>query len=267
MVRGAPALSTAVAAPFGVAIVSLLLLSGCGGEGALHEVGGPPVMVPLVAVSFRQMPSSADIPWALGRGRGDLSAAVLLDGEPDPGGWMAVLEEARSSGLLVALVSDRDPGLEIGGDDILVRTDSLGRVHTLPPELAAQLPPTMALDSAKYHGLILDLCDMYRPDIVFLDVSPGNEELLAGIAARWTSPEVLSSYRVVMFSVAEGTGRRGWCAMAGRGINGDIPPGVTVSGLFSTVRLLAGLDWVSRLPGGVPAAAILEDPDTAWDVR
>ncbi|OPL18989.1 MAG: hypothetical protein AVO35_03420 [Candidatus Aegiribacteria sp. MLS_C] len=257
-----------VLASFRSVAVSMLLLSGCGGGGnGMQGERSPQARMPLVAVSFREMPSSADVPWALRRGRGDLSAAVLVNGEQDPGGWMDILMEARSSGLLVALFSDRVPGMVMGPDDILIWTDSMDRVHAEPPELASQLPSTMALDSAKYHGLVLELCEMYKPDIVVIDIAPGNEGLLLSIAARWTSPEVLSSYRVVLFSAAGGSGRRGWCAMAGSGINGNVPPGVTVSGLFSTVRILAGMDWVSRLPGSVPALAVLEDPSAIWDSR
>lgn len=219
---------------------------------------------PLTVVSFRNSPSSRALPWDLRRGRGDLSAAVLVEGEPDPEGVPELIEEARSSGLLVALVSDRDTGIRLGSDDILIWTDSVRNVHAVPEELSMQLPSTMALDSVKYHGLIFDICEMYRPDLVVLDIEAENEDLLLEIAAHWTSPEVLISCRVVLFSIAENSDRRGWFAMAGNGINGRIPMGVTVSGLFSTIRLLAGLDWIARLPESVPALAVLEDPVRIW---
>ncbi|MBN2586356.1 MAG: hypothetical protein JXR55_03605, partial [Candidatus Fermentibacteraceae bacterium] len=222
------------------ALLCMALISGCGsgnGPGTASSLEYSPIII----IAFRGMEATAGIPWDIAAGRGRISAAALIHGDVEPGGYAPLLEEAVERGMLVALVSDTIPDLSLGDDDMRIWSDSSGGLHTSPEELLSQLPGSMALDSVKYHQLLLDLWDVYKPDLVMMDMCTQDPSDVMELAGFWTSPEVLSKYRVVIYSLSDDPPRRGWFILAGSGINGATPYGVTESGFFTTVRLLMGL--------------------------
>lgn len=243
--------------------MSLLIVLGCGSDPAVTGRQGSDYR-PVVIMSFRESGISPEIPWDISSGRNDVSSAALIStGAEGPDRWQ-ILDESLERGLLVALVSDTVPASDLGPDNMMIWTSEGDSVITSPSELMLELPARMDLDSVKNHGLILQLCDTYKPDIVMMDLAARNPGNLMRLAEFWTSPRVLSRYLLVMYSLSVEADERGWCVIAGSGINGSTPYGLTESGLFSTVKLLCGLDWTGDLPASVPAISVLEDPDGIW---
>ncbi len=248
------------------ALLCISLIAGCGSSIGPRNPSSFEYS-PFIIIAFRGMETTAEIPWDIAGGRGRISAAALIRGEVEPGGYEPLLEEAMDRGMLVALVSDTIPGLSLGGDDMRIWTDSSGGLHSSPEELLSQTPESMVLDSVKYHQLLLNLWDVYKPDLVMMDMGTHYPSEVMELAGFWTSPDVLSRYRVAVYSLSDEPPGRGWCILAGSGINGTTPYGVTESGFFTTVRLLIGLDWQSDLPRSVPVLSILEDPGEIWTDR
>lgn len=244
-------------------VVCIALVAGCGGGGGPE--GGPETSGnPLLMFSLRDMETTAEIPWEIAQGHGRISMASMLREGEETEGYPRILREAMDNGMLIALVSDTVPRQTLGGDDMVIWTDQAGRVRTVPEELLGQLPDTVVLDSVKNHQLILDLLNVYKPDLVMIDMGVRNTSLAIELARFWISPDVLARYRVVIYSLSSGPGVRGWCLFAGDNISGVTPYGVTEANLFTTLRLMAGLDWQADLPGSVPVISVLEDPSDIW---
>ncbi|MFO8183467.1 MAG: hypothetical protein R6U39_04775 [Candidatus Aegiribacteria sp.] len=243
--------------------MALIITAGCGRAEQSAESASP-ALPPLLIIQFRNTEESPDLPWGISRGRSDVSSSMLIGPAVKPPAYGPVIRETLDMGMLLAMVSDSITDLAPGSDGILIRTDDSGAVRALPGELMESLPDSMELDVTKNHQLLLELWEFYRPDMILIDISVPDPARVLELAEFWTSPGVLSSYRVVLYSLSRSHCGRGWFAAAGRGICGSTPRGVTETGLFATVRMLAGLDWFSGLPRSVPAMSIMEDPDEVW---
>lgn len=243
--------------------LALVIATGCGRTGESPDSASP-ALPPLLIVQFRGTEESPDLPWEISRGRDRISSSMLIGPAVKPSACDPVVREALNAGLLVAMVTDSIPLMSPGSDGMSIWTDGSGGVHSLPVELMAGLPDSMALDVPKNHQLLLGLWEVYRPDIVFMDIRVPDPAGVLELAEFWTSPEVLYDRRVVLYSLSRSHGGRGWFAVAGDGISGSTPRGVTETGLFATVRVLAGLDWFSGLPRSVPALSVLQEPGNIW---
>lgn len=241
----------------------LVIASGCGRAEESAESASP-VLPPLLMIQFRGTEESPDLPWEISGGRSDVAASMLIGPPVKSPAFVSIIREALNAGLLVALVSDSIPFMSPGSDGMSIWTDSSGILHSLPGELMAGLPDSMKLDVTKNHQVLLELWEVYRPDIVFMDIRVADPARVLELAEFWTSPEVLSTRRVVLYSLSRSHRGRGWFAVAGSGISGSTPRGVTESGLFATVGMLAGLDWLEHLPRSVPALSVLEEPGEIW---
>lgn len=243
--------------------IILVIATGCGRAEESTESASP-VLPPILIVQFRGTEESPDLPWEISRGRSDVSSSMLIESVMKLPAYGPIIQEALNMEMLVAIVSDSIPDLSPGRDGMSIWTDSSGAVQSLPGELMESLPDSMELDVTKNHLLLLELWEAYRPDIILMDISVPDPARVLELAKFWTSPGVLSNHRVVLYSLSRSHCGRGWFAVAGNGINGSTPRGVTKTGLFATVRMLAGLDWFSGLPGSIPTLSVLEDPNVIW---
>ena len=139
---------------FRIAIVCIALVAGCGG-GDGSASGQAATDCPLVVFSFRDIGTTAEIPWEMARGRGRISAASMLRDEVEPEGYGRILREAMDRNMLIALVSDTVPRQTLGDDDMVIWTEQAGLVRTVPEELLGQLPDTLVLDRASQRISVL----------------------------------------------------------------------------------------------------------------
>ena len=179
-------------------------------------------------------------------------------------GCTQLIQEAIEYDMLVALISDSCLNFQISGDHIQIWLDSSGTIRSQPGNLLDENFGSAWLDNTSRQDILLGLFDMYKPDLILMDYRIPDPFSVLQIAEYWTAPDVLSRYMVVMFHFPQDPDIRGWCCFAGEGINGSIPYGLTEGGLFSTIRLLAGLKWIDVLPDIIPAISILENTDDIW---
>jgi hypothetical protein len=220
---------------------------------------------PIIIIQFRKTAVSSSLPWCISDGRDNVSAAVLFqDNNAVIPENSRLVHEALENDMLLALVSDSCLNYPISNDHIQIWIDSSGSVQTLPEELLDKVSCSAWLDNTSRQDILLQLLDMYKPDFILMDFRIPDASSVLQIAEYWTAPDILSRFMVVLFCFPEDRSARGWCAFAGEGINGSTPFGLTEFGLFSTIRLLAGLKWVDDLPDNIPALSILEDTDDIW---
>ncbi len=241
----------------------VLLLIGCSSNSPEQSGDLQSDYYPLIVIQFLLTEESADLPWAISSEEHRISASMMLpeDGDISRAGRQLV-QEAVNSAMLVALVSDSCPVYQTGADHIQIWIDSTGNIQTLPAELITEIPGSAWLDNAARQDILLQLFDTYKPDLILMDFRITDVSSVLQIAEYWTRQEILSRYIIVLYSFPSNA--RGWCVLAGEKINGTAPNGLSLDGLFSTIRLLAGLKWEDRLPEHVPALSILEDVEDIW---
>ncbi len=246
-------------------LVLLLIIAGCKGD-AQPSDNGDSDYSPIIIIQFRETEISPSLPWDISMNRDNISASVLL---PDNNATFResgkIVQEAIENDMFVALISDSCLNYQISGDHIQIWLDSSGTVISLPDKLLDENLDSAWLSNTSRQDILLGLFDMYKPDLILMDYRIPDVSSVLRIAEYWASPDVLSRYMLVMFWLPEDSDVRGWCVFAGEGINGSTPYGLTASGLFSTIRLLAGLKWVDVLPDIIPAISILEDTDDIWN--
>lgn len=242
----------------------LLLITGCRRDVEPHD-NGDSNYSPIIVIQFRGTGISSSLPWDISSNHDNVSASILL---PDNNETFQqnrrLVHEAIENNMLVALVSDSCLSYQISGDHIQIWLDSSGTARSLPEKLLDEIPGSAWLDNTSRQDILLGLFNMYKPDLILMDFRIPDVSSVLRMTEYWTSQDILSRYVVVMFWLPECPDVRGWCAFAGEGINGNTLYGLTESGLFSTIRLLAGLRWVDALPEVIPAISILEDTDDIW---
>ncbi len=247
------------------ALILLLITAGCGRDVEPYDNGDSDYS-PIVIIQFRNTEISSSLPWDISADRDNVSAAVFLpDDDPVNPESSSLVQEAIESEMLLALVSDSCLNYRISMDHIQIWMDSSGSVRTLPEELLDVISGSKSLNNTGRQDILLQLFWMYKPDFIIMDFRIPDASSVLQIAEYWIAPDILSHYTVVLFSFPENPGSRGWCVFAGKRINGSTPYGLTRYGLFSTIRLLAGLRWGDDLPDNVPALSILEDTHGIWN--
>lgn len=248
-------------------LVLLLIIAGCGGKVEISDNADSDYS-PIVIIQFRDIGISPRLPWDISSGRNNVSASMLIPDTRSPRARFPrnnqLVIEALENDLLVALISDSCLDYEINRDHIRIWVDSSGNVRSQPKELLDGISGTAWLNNTNRQDVLLELFDMYKPDLILMVFRIPDLLSVLRISEYWTTPDILSRYRIVLFSISEDPDIRGWCVFAGEGINGSTPSGITGGGLFSTIRLLAGLRWTDDLPGNVPALSIFEDTDDIW---
>ncbi len=246
------------------ALILLIIITGCGRNTEPPDLSEPDYS-PILIIQFRETEVSSSLPWDISSGRDDVSAAVLLPArDPVFPESNRLVTEALENDMLIALISDSTLNYLISRDHIQIWIDSSGSVRALPEELLDEISCSVWMDNTNRQDVLLQLFDMYKPDFIMMDFRIPDASSVLQIAQYWTAPEILSRYMVILFSFPEDPEVRGWGAFAGEGINGSTPYGLTEYGLFSTIRLLAGLKWVDGLPDNIPALSILEDTGDIW---
>ncbi|MCD4775336.1 MAG: hypothetical protein K8S15_04705 [Candidatus Aegiribacteria sp.] len=250
--------------------VLLLIIAGCGNKVDKSDNTGSDYS-PTVIIQFRDIGISPRLPWDISSGRNNVSASMLLPDTPnsreDDHSSNQLVTEALENDLFVALISDSCLDYEINRDHIRIWVDSGGNVRSQPEELLDGISGTAWLNNTNRQDVLLELFDMYKPDLILMVLRIPDLSSVLKISEYWTAPDILSRYRIVLFSISENPDTRGWCVFAGEGINGSTPSGITRGGLFSTIQLLAGLRWADDLPGSVPALSIFEDTNDIWSYQ
>ncbi len=250
-------------------LVLLLVIAGCGGnaekpDNALSDYS------PVIIIQFRDIGISCSLPWDISSGRNNVSTSVLIPDLRDTLSDVSVPEnsqivsEALENNMFVALISDSCLDYEINRDHIQIWVDSSGNVRSHPEELLDEIPGTAWLNNTSRQDVLLGLFDMYKPDLILMVFRIPDVPSVIQMAEYWTAPDILSRYRIVLFSISEIPDTRGWCAFAGEGINGTTPSGITRSSLFTTIKLIVGLRWEDDLPDNVPALSIFENTNDIW---
>jgi len=249
------------------ALIVLLLIAGCKRDAEPPDSGNSDYS-PFIIIQFRDTEISSSLPWDISSGRENVSVSMLFpDNNVTYPGSRQLLHEAIENDMLVAIISDSCLDYQISGDHIQIWLDSSGTISSQPEELLDENLGAEWLDNTSRQDILLGLFDMYKPDLILMDYRIPDASSVLQIAEYWTVPDVLSRYMVVMFQLPRDPDIRGWCAFAGERINGNTPYGLTESGLFSTIRLLADLEWMDVLPDIIPAISILKDTDEIWSDR
>lgn len=248
-------------------LVLPLIIAGCGGNSEQPDNIDSDYS-PVVIIQFMDTRISSSLPWDISSVGSSVSASILIPDTPnhrnDDRGNSQLVSKALENDLLVALVSDSCFDYEINADHIRIWVDSSGNVRSHPEKLLDEITGTAFLNNSNRQDILLGLFDMYKPDFVLMVFRIPDVSSVLRISKYWTAPDILSRYRIVLFSIPENPDTRGWCAFAGKGINGSIPRGITRGGLFSTIELLAGLRWADNLPDDAPALSIFENTDDIW---
>jgi hypothetical protein len=249
------------------ALLFLLIFAGCRNENG-SQITENSDYSPVIVINFMHTGVSPGLPWDISPDQENLSASMLL--ESIDGillEFSSLVRDAIDSGLLVAVVSDSLISYDLGSDHMQVWVDSSGNVRALPEELLEEIPASEWMDKISRQDILLQLFDRFKPDLVVMNFRDNDVNSVLQISEFWTSPDILTRYSVVIFSFPDDHHYRGWCVLAGDMINGTTPFGLTGYGLISTVRLIAGLDWIDDLPQRIPAISILTEPGDIWSCR
>ena len=245
-------------------LILLLLSTGCIRDNEQCD-SGITEYSPVIIIQFRETDVSSSLPWDISEDHANVSASMLHpDNNPAFTMTSGLIREAIENDMFVALISDSCLNYQIGDDHIQIWFDSSGTVRSLPEQLLDENLDPGWLNNISHQDILLRLLDTYKPDLTLMDYRIPDVSSALRMAEYWTTPDVLSRYMVIVFWLPEDSGSRGWCVFAGEGINGSTPYGLTENGLFATIRLLAGLQWVDVLPDIIPAISILEDTDVIW---
>lgn len=248
-------------------LISLLIISACQHDN--EPIDNEDIIYsPIIIIQFRETGISPALPRDISSNRDNVSACVLIpDTCSDSGDMRELVIDALENDMFVALLSDSCLNFDTEKDHIRIWADSTGSVRTHPEELQDSINFTKWLKHTDQQDILLGLLDMYKPDLTHIVLRIGDVSSVLHIAEFWTTPDILSRYTVVMFCLPEYCNGRGWCAFAGEQINGSTPHGLTAGGLFSTIRILAGLLWEDTLPSVIPAISILKNTDDIWSAR
>lgn len=248
-------------------LVLPLIIAGCGGNSDQPDNIDSDYS-PIVIIQFMDTRISSSLPWDISSVSNNVSASILIPDTPNhrenDRRNNQLVSKALENDLLLALVSDSCFDYEVNADHIRIWVDSSGNVRSHPEELLDKITVTAFLNTSNRQNALLGLFDIYKPDFILMVFRIPDVSSVLRISKYWTAPDILSRYRIVLFSIPENPDTRGWCVFAGKGINGSIPRGITRGGLFSTIELFAGLRWTDNLPDDIPALSIFENTNDIW---
>jgi hypothetical protein len=168
------------------------------------------------------------------------------------------LFSADSAGKLLLLIQ-QEPEISLEGSrqHIQVVLDQASApVSVLPEGVTPELEGLSLSPDSQGQSVILGLFEKYRPDIAFISVDTPGRAALGATVAYWRDAALTKDFRLAVFS-PPGPGRRGWCALAWRGLEPGFLPGLSYSGFLKSMRIVTGLPWDHSASTGIPAAAAL----------
>lgn len=262
---------TSVAEVYLIRYLKLFLLSfiisGCDNGNPLMNFPHKQEYSPVIIFHFRDLrPSpSPDLPWNICDMGEHISGAVLLPEtlETNLFSETRLIQEAIDNGMLLALVNDSCFNQDLSRDHIQICIDSAGNAASMPEGLLLEKEKLSWGNPVDKQILLTRLFNVYKPDFILIRQKYLKISTVLQIARYWTTPEILSRYTVIMYSIPSTSDYRGWAVFAGQKINGVTPYGLTAGGMFSTIRLLAGFQWEEHIPEYIPALSILEIPGEA----
>lgn len=236
-----------------LAPLALAMAAGCG-PGVPSPGGNElfPVRVKgLVLLELRgelRPPSGEDLSWSVfsldDSGLGDTLEEFIFS--------------ADSAGKLLLLVQ-QEPEIPLEGSRQhiqVVLDQGAAPVSVRPGGLTPELEGIFMTPDSQGQSVILGLFEKYRPDIAFISVDTPDRMALGSTVAFWRDAALNKDFRLAVFS-APAPGRRGWCALAWRGLEPGFLPGLSYSGFLKSMRIITGLPWDPSSASGVPAAAVL----------
>ena len=241
----------------------ILSLWGCGQEDSPIAT---PDRQPVVLLVLRDLPPSPGFPPLFAEERDDVSAGMLIDDGTSADLLLdTLMAEAVEAGLLAAAITDGAEPITLPPDHISLWRETGGGLSSVPEEIASDFDDSTAFGSMDFHRTLHHLQTLYKPDLMVINLSMAEPSSALSAAQLWASPSWLREFTLVVTRPADDQAR-GWCLLAGNRINGTVPRGLTEAGLYTTVRILAGMDWLHRIPEAIPAVSVIGDGDIVWRV-
>lgn len=243
-------------------LLSAFFIIGCKDDEPLVDMTTESEYSPIVIVNFRELAPSPDLPWTITERGEHISGAMLMQEGPETirSTEQQLIQEAFENDMLLAVISDRYIKYDLNQDHIQIWTDKTGNTVSIPSGLIEEFEDALWKNPLDKQRILFRLLNLYKPDLIFISQGYSKVTTVLQIANYWTNPEILSQYTVILYSLPATTEYRGWAVIAGEQINGTTPFGLTAGGMFSTIRLLAGLQWENRIAENIPALSILETP-------
>ena len=240
--------------------LSAIFIIGCKNDEPLVDVTSELEYSPIVIVNFRELAPSPDLPWIITEKGEHISGAMLMPEEPETirSAEQQLIKEALEYNMLLAVISDRYSSYDLNQDHIQIWTDKTGNTISIPSGLTEEFEDSLWKNPLEKQRILFSLIDLYKPDLIFINPVYSKVTTVLQIADYWTDPEILSHFTVILYSIPDTDEYRGWAVIAGEQINGTTPFGLTASGMFTTIRLLADLQWENSIPESVPALSIIE---------
>lgn len=243
-------------------LLSAVFIIGCKNDDPLVNVTTELKYSPIIIVNFGELTPSPDLPWIITEGGEHISGAMLMPEELETilSTEQELIQEAVENDMLLAVISDRYFSHDLSRDHIQIWTDKTGNTVSIPSVLAEEFDDSLWKNPLEKQKILLDLLNLYKPDLILINPVCSKVTTVLQIADYWTDPEILSHFTVILYSLSDTNEYRGWAVIAGEQINGTTPLGLTASGMFTTIKLLAGLQWENSIPESIPALSILETP-------
>ncbi|MCK4670920.1 MAG: hypothetical protein KAT47_00155 [Candidatus Aegiribacteria sp.] len=243
-------------------LLSAIFIIGCKDDEPPVDMISELKYSPIIIVNLRELAPSPDLPWTITERGERISGAILMQEEPEAirSIEQELIQEAVESDMLLAVISDRYFDYGLNQDHIQIWTDKTGDIVSIPSGLAEDFEDSLWKNPLEKQRILFDLINLYKPDLIFINPVYSKVTTVLQIADYWTDPEILSHFTVILYSLPDTDEYRGWAVIAGEQINGTTPWGLTPSGMFATIRLLAGLEWENNIPESIPALSILETP-------
>ena len=243
-------------------LLSAFFIIGCKDDEPPVDMTSELEYSPIVIVNFRKLAPSPDLPWIITEKGEHISGAMLMPEEPETirSSEQQLIQEALKNNMLLAVISDRYSNYDLNQDHIQIWTDKTGNTISIPSGLTEDFEDSLWKNPLGKQRILFSLIDLYKPDLIFINPIYSKVSTVLQIADYWTDPEILSHFTVILYSIPDTAEYRGWAVIAGEQINGTTPFGLTASGMFVTIRLLAGLEWEKSIPESIPALSIIEIP-------
>ncbi|MCK4505414.1 MAG: hypothetical protein KAW14_07350 [Candidatus Aegiribacteria sp.] len=241
-------------------LLSAIFIIGCKDDEPLVDMTSELKYSPTIIVNFGELAPSPDLPWTITERGEHISGAMLMPEEPETirSTEKELIQEAVENDMLLAVISDRYFSYDLNQDHIQIWTDKTGNTISIPSGLAEEFEDSSWKNPLEKQRILFNLMNLYKPDLIFINLAYSKVTSVLQIADYWTDPEILSHCTVILYSLPDTDEYRGWAVIAGEQINGTTPWGLTANGVFATIRLLAGLQWENNIPESVPALSIIE---------
>lgn len=241
-------------------LLTASLIIGCNDNEPPVDTASEQEYTPIVILNFRNQAPSPDLPWSITERGNHISGAMLMmeESETTQSEEELLILEATENDMLLCVISDMYLYYDLDQDHIQIWIDSTGKTVSIPQGLIEEFEDSLWTNPLEKQEILLRLISVYKPDITFINLEYSSITTVLQIADFWTDSEILSQYTVILYTLPATPDYRGWAVIAGEQINGITPSGLTAGGMFSTIRLLAGLQWENNIPRNIPALSILE---------